>query len=105
MHGVHHYRKRKKKPSKEFLKIKKTYDKLIYIIVMICPLMNLPQLYNVWIEKNVSGVSAVSWFGFSIISVTWLVYGILHRDNHIIILNASLIVVQSLVGFGVVLYG
>ena len=100
--GLQHFYERKGVPEKD--KFKKFYDKIIYIIVIICPLLNLPQLYNVWIEKSVAGVSVVSWLGFSFISLTWLIYGIVHKDNHILIMNSALMVIQALVGIGVIVY-
>lgn len=76
------------------------YDKFIYIMVILAPISNLPQLYNVWIEKNVSGVSYISWFIFSLSSIAWFIYGFLHKDKHVMIMYSSLMIIQALIAIG-----
>ena len=84
--------------------MKKFYDKFIYVIVIIGPLSNVPQLLKIWTEKSSSGVSSVSWLFFSIVSLSWLVYGVLHKDKHLIIMNSALVVIQGFVAFGAMIY-
>ena len=96
-------KKQESYPSSEGFK--RFYDKFIYIVVIIAPITNLPQLFKVWIEKDASGVSPVSWFLFSIVSITWLIYGILHKDKHILLMNAALMIVQALTAIGALMYG
>jgi uncharacterized protein with PQ loop repeat len=67
--------------------------------------MNLPQLYKIWFFKTAAGVSFISWISFSVISVLWFVYGILHRDKHIIAMNAALMVIQAFIAIGALIYG
>jgi len=76
------------------------YDKFIYIMVVLAPISNLPQLYNVWIEKNVSGVSYISWLIFSLSSIAWFIYGFLHKDKHVMIMYSSLMIIQTLIAIG-----
>ena len=89
---------------KKFCDMKKFYDKFIYVIVIIGPLSNVPQLLKIWTEKSSSGVSSVSWLFFSIVSLSWLVYGVLHKDKHLIIMNSALVVIQGFVAFGAMIY-
>jgi uncharacterized protein with PQ loop repeat len=108
--GLHHYHIRKRmyqkyEPYPSPVKINKIYDKIIYIVVIIGPIMNLPQLFRIWITKNATGVSFVSWMGFSIISVVWLGYGILHRDKPILLMNFALMIIQALIAIGTFIYG
>lgn len=42
---------------------------------------------------------------FSIISVIWLGYGIVHRDRPIILMNFALMIIQALIAIGTLLYG
>ncbi|MFH0836882.1 MAG: SemiSWEET family transporter [Candidatus Aenigmatarchaeota archaeon] len=86
-------------------KIKRFYDKFIYVVVILAPIINLPQLFTVWLDKNAAGVSVFSWFGFSLISVAWMVYGIIHKDKHIIFMNIVLMIIQALIAIGALLYG
>jgi len=108
--GLHHYHLRKRihqkhEPYPHPNKFKRFYDKFIYLVVIIAPITNIPQLLRVWIEKDASGVSSLSWFLFSGISITWLVYGILHKDKHILLMNAALMIIQALIAIGAIVYG
>ena len=85
-------------------KFKIFYDKIIYVVVIFAPIANLPQLFKILMEKNASGVSPISWIFFSLISITWLIYGILHKDKHILIMNAILIVIQTLIAISAIIY-
>jgi uncharacterized protein with PQ loop repeat len=100
-HRTHKYKKQEYQHPE---KIKRFYDKFIYLVVIIAPIANIPQLLKVWVEKDVSGVSSLSWFLFSGISITWLIYGILHRDKHILLMNAALMVIQALIALGAIIY-
>ena len=108
--GLQHYHLRKRiyqkhEPYPHPDKFKRFYDKFIYLIVIIAPIANIPQLIAVWIDKNASGVSALSWFTFSGVSLCWFVYGVLHKDRHIILMNIALVITQILVAVGTLLYG
>lgn len=82
----------------------KKYDKFLYIVVFVAPLSNIPQLMKVWVDKNASWVSAISWFSFAVISLSWLIYWILHKDKHITIMNFLFIIVQSIIAIGALVY-
>ncbi len=83
---------------------KKTYDKFIYVIVILCPIVNFPQLIHIWVNKSAEDVSLLSWICFTMISITWFIYGILHKKKPIIIMNFFLAIVQALIALGVFLY-
>ena len=107
--GLHHYHIRKRIHQKHETyphpnRRKIIFDKVIYIAVIFSPIINLPQLFRIWIYKNASGVSFISWFGFSIISVLWLIYGILHKEKPIIFMNFALMIIQFLIALGALLY-
>ncbi len=107
--GLRHFNMRKRarqdKSRSHEDKLMALFDKIIYAVVIIAPVLNLPQLFEVWFNRNAAGVSFMSWFGFSIVSVIWLIYGILHKEKPIIFMNIALAVVQGLVALGVILYG
>jgi len=94
-----HFLKKKNKK-----KIEGTVDHLIYGVVIIGPLMNLPQLFQIWIKKNAAGVSVISWASFALFSVIWMIYGIIHKEKPLIIMNTALIVIQGLIVAGILLY-
>jgi MtN3 and saliva related transmembrane protein len=93
--GLRHFSKRKKR---SFI------DKLIYVFAIGGPLMNIPQLLKIWTEKNSSGVSVISWIGFSLTALIWLVYGIIHKEKPIIVANILYFVLQVGVIIGALAY-
>ncbi|MFH1801268.1 MAG: SemiSWEET family transporter [archaeon] len=107
--GFHHYNIRKRihkkyEPYPHPDKLKRIFDKIIYIAVILGPIMNLPQLYKIWHYKEAAGVSFISWASFSVGSATWLLYGLLHKDKPILIMNSFLIIIQVLIAIGAFLY-
>lgn len=107
--ALHHLliRKRIHKNFEEFPhtnKTKRIFDHLIYLAVFVWPIMNIPQLYTVWIEKETAGVNVISWFSFAVVSCLWFVYGILHKEKPIILMNFILILFQLAVAIGVLIY-
>ncbi len=108
--GLFHYhlRKRIHQKGEEFPspdKLKRFYDKFIYVIAILAPIANIPQLLKIWVDKTAAGVSAISWFIFSFFAVTWVIYGFIHKDKHLIIMYSGLIITQVLIAIGAVIYG
>ncbi len=100
--GFHHLHIRKRmyqkhEPYPHPDKLKRMFDKFIYVIVILGPIVNLPQLFKIWVYQNATGVSLVSWAGFSVISMFWLVYGLLHKEKPIILMNVALMIVQAMI--------
>ncbi len=91
-HSVKRYSKKPKKQKSEI-------DKLVYFAVVIGPLLTLPQVYSIWIERN-KGVSIISWFAYLIASLIWLVYGLRHKDKPIIAVEVAWIVLELLIIIG-----
>jgi uncharacterized protein with PQ loop repeat len=77
-------------------------DRLVYVAVIGGPLMTLPQIYSIWMEHQ-KGVSIVSWTGYMLTGVIWLVYGLKHREWPIIILQLTWIALDLGVIVGLVL--
>ncbi len=86
-------------------KVKVFFEKLIIFVAIVGPLANLPQLINVWIKKKANGVSVVSWILFSIVSLVWLIYGIIKKDKYIIITFTITFILQLMITIGTIIYG
>jgi uncharacterized protein with PQ loop repeat len=91
-----------------FLKNKKrirgTVDHLVYGVVIIGPMMNLPQLFQIWINKSAKNISIITWASFALFSFIWLLYGLVHKEKPLIIMNLSLILIQGSIVTGALLY-
>lgn len=110
MDGLHHlhtrkriYEKLESYPHTEFRK--RFLDWLIYGVSILAPVMNLPQLYEVWYYRDASGVSLISWASFAVFSVLWLFYGVVHRERPLIVMHAFLAIEQALIALGTAVYG
>ncbi|MCA9346511.1 hypothetical protein KC960_03410 [Candidatus Saccharibacteria bacterium] len=65
----------------------------------------MPQVYQIFHDKNAAGLSLMSWTGFEILNLVWLFYGIVHRDKVIIFYASSYGFVQIWVIVGGLMYG
>jgi len=80
-------------------------DNLIMVVAIIFPFTALPQIYNIWINNNVDGVSLTSWSLFFILSIPFLIYGIVHKEKPLIVMYSLWLVVHASVITGIVLFG
>lgn len=78
-------------------------DTLIYPIALISPLMTIPQLSEVWVNKNIAGVSLSTWGAYAAVSGFWAIYGLYHKENPIIISGALLFILDTVIVLGVIL--
>ncbi len=80
------------------------FDKFIFLIAFIGPLATAPQAFQIFITHNASGVSAVTWLFYDFVQLSWLLYGIAHRDKPIILSNIFWVFWQTLVLIGAIIY-
>jgi uncharacterized protein with PQ loop repeat len=107
--NFHHLQLRKRiyknlEPFPHPEKAKRIVDHLIYACVFIGPVMNIPQLYEIWSSKDAEGVSLATWLSFLLFSAVWFVYGFLHKEKPVIIMNSILVVLQSIIVSGIIIY-
>ena len=103
----HHIRKRIHKKHESFPhddKTRRIFDKLIYIAVVIGPLLNITQLLKIWLEKNADGISLIAWSGYIGLAIVWCIYGILHKEKPIYLMNGVLIIINSIIVTGTLIY-
>lgn len=83
---MHVYATRKHQRLKKTAKFN-LMDWLIYAVAFLSPVMTLPQVAQIWVEKNVAGVSLVTWASYTVFAAFWLTYGLIHREKPIIVAN------------------
>ena len=107
--ALHHLHQRKRvykkledyphpNPYKNFL------DKIIFLIGLLGPVFTIPQVTEVWIGKDVAGVSLFSWTSYVVLAFVWLLYGIVHKEKPIIFAYTLWIAVDLLIVIGVIIY-
>lgn len=106
--GHHHWSKRqiaKNSTNKPLTGWKKYLDKIILLSAVFGPLTIIPQVLKIWVDQNASGVSVISWGGFLIGAIFWMLYGVAHRQLPIIIANSITLVFTFLIVLGAILLG
>jgi len=86
-------------------KLKKTFDKFIAVVGLIGPIMTTPQIMNVWVYHQVEGLSLVTWSTYVITSSFWLIYGIIHKERAIILVNIAWILSNVSLVVGIIIFG
>ena len=108
--GLHHHHSRKRIYQKHEVyphpdKWVNFMDKAIYAVGIFGPLMTIPQLMKIWVDKNASGVSVVSWSAYLFTAVFWLIYGIMHKEKPIIVTYSLWIILEIFIVVGILMYG
>lgn len=83
----------------------KFVDRLIYLAAIVEPLFSLPQAYQIYHDKAAANVSILSWFGFEVMTLIWLWYGIVHKEKMILIYQGLFFVIDGSVLAGAMYYG
>lgn len=83
---------------------KKLIGKLVLAAAFIGPLLTLPQIVKIFTTKTAEGVSFFTWFAFTILSVVWLIYGVIYKNKPIIIANTLWLIFDGLVSVGALIY-
>ncbi|MBI4004612.1 hypothetical protein HY358_00585 [Candidatus Roizmanbacteria bacterium] len=76
----------------------------IYLIAIIAPIMTLPQLLEVWKNKQAANVSMSTWTTYTLVSFFWLVYGLLHKEKPLVLANSMLFAIDLFIVVGLLLY-
>jgi len=93
------------KEHKKNNKFKKIMNKMIYGIALIWPVLTLPQVWMVRVQKNASWLSLFTWTAYVVSPTLWLIYGVLHKEKAIIFSNILWITVDIAVLIGAIIYG
>jgi len=95
-HGLYHIQSKKKQDS---------FDKLMYFVAVVIPLMTIPQIIKIWNNKSAQDVSLETWVAYLISAILWLIYAIKHKEKPLILNSILWILLELLVIAGVIFYG
>ena len=108
-HGQHHahirkriHQKHEKYPHPN--KTKRFMDKAIYVVGVFGPVMTVPQLIKIYVEKTTAGISLITWVAYLIVALFWLTYGVMHKEKPIIFTNILWISINIPIIVGTLLY-
>ena len=79
-------------------------DKVAVVAAFVYPLTATPQVIEIF-KGNIDGVSLLTWFGFILFALFFIMYGLVHKITPINISNNLLLLIDGLVVAGVVTQG
>lgn len=81
------------------------FDRVMMVVAVINPLLAIPQITHIFSLKNAAGLSLISWAGYALFNIPWLVYGFIHKEKPLIIAYILAFLFNLAVVAGIVLYG
>lgn len=78
---------------------KRFFDRVMYGVSILGPAVLLPQVFQVYISRDVSALSLSTWALLGSVNILWAVYGYIHHERPILITN----VFTCTLNFGIVI--
>lgn len=109
-HQHHHLHARKRMYSKHLepfpskKRMVRAVDILVYVASIGSPILTVPQVIDIFVGQNAAGVSALSWGAYTLFTIPWLAYGIVHRERVLIANNSLWLGLNALIFVGAVIY-
>ena len=109
MHGFHHLRRRARvsRGLEQFparSAFKRALDHVMYGVALLAPVALLPQIFQIYGTKSSGGVSLLTWSLLACVNLSWMAYGIIHKDKQIILANVLLILCDIAIISGLLIY-
>lgn len=79
-------------------------EKALRGLSVVTMLMTVPQVLTIWVGRDASGVSLVSWASYLFAACLWFVYGLQKRDKTIYLACIGWILLDAAIVIGVVIY-
>ena len=79
-------------------------DRLVLFIAFLAPLVEIPQLIKIYMDKSAADVSLITWGLFVVFGFPWLVYGMIHKEKPVVILYSLWIIIDSIIVIGILMY-
>jgi uncharacterized protein with PQ loop repeat len=84
---------------------KKLTEKVALVAGVLQPLMTVPQVWRVYTTKSVESLSIITWLGYCILGLAFLVYGLAHHLKPVWITQILWFSLQLSVVVGILIYG
>ncbi len=80
-------------------------DGFAYIMGVLGPAMTSIQAYKIWSTQSAESLSLITWSFYLLMAISWLTYGIVHKEKLIIFGNIIWLIVHTVVLVGILIYG
>ncbi len=91
----------KKRPPSKGIRF---LDRIMEVFAFIPPLVVIPQIIQVILAKSAENISLIMWVVWFIVSVPWLIYGIVHRIKPLIFMYSLWLIVHGTMIFLIIIY-
>jgi len=90
----------------EMSPLQRKLERVMMVVAILGPLGTVPQVVKVFFTHthHVHGLSLTTWGSFTVISVMWLLYGIVFRRTALIVANTLYVAVNGAVVTGILMY-
>ena len=83
---------------------KRILDRSVFYVGALGPLVTLPQLYTLWLEKDPSGLSLFTWISYIFLALFWITYGVVHKERPIVFTYSCWILIHLTMASGIIMY-
>lgn len=73
------------------------FDRFIIVVGLFNAVATIPQVLQIWVNQDASGVSLISWSYYMFGSTMFLIYGIIHKEIPIIVNYSAALVLYALI--------
>ena len=80
------------------------FDYAMYGLAIVTPLALLPQVFQVFIDRNVAGLSVLTWSLLGVVNFLWSLYGFIHKQFPVFIANLLIGILDFIIVVGILLY-
>lgn len=108
--GTHHHihkRKRKHFHKQEYPHPDQRIrflDKVCLLFSVLMPATTIPQIWDIFVYQIVDGLSLLMWILYTIGVIPFLIYGIVHKEKPLIVLNVLWLIAQVTIITGILMY-
>lgn len=79
-------------------------EKFLPFVSILTMAMTVPQVWTVWVDRQVAGVSLLSWGTYLLAACLWFVHGLQKRDKTIYVACIGWILLNAAVVAGVLVH-
>lgn len=79
-------------------------EKVLRAFSVITMVLTVPQVWVVWVDREVGGVSLISWGAYLVSACLWFVYGIQKRDKTIYLACIGWIIMDAAIVIGIIIH-
>ncbi|PIR97985.1 MAG: hypothetical protein COT89_01910 [Candidatus Colwellbacteria bacterium CG10_big_fil_rev_8_21_14_0_10_42_22] len=102
-----HKRKRVYRDLEPYPHVKIYYrvlDNVVSVVSVVAPLSVIPQMWNIWANRQAVDVSLLTWSLFLLFTLPLLLYSIAHRDKRLITMYSLNTLFNIVIVLGIILF-